>query len=170
MSVTRQEQGNPGEQHPEPRGGAAFLLAQLGTHAAARFAERTAGIGLTPPLAGLLRAIAHDPGCSQQQLATRLGLLPSKMVALLDELESRGLAERERSTADRRQYALRLTGAGHATVRRIAAVARTHERDLCRGLDDAERATLVDLLGRIAKDQGLTPGVHPGFGRLGRRP
>jgi hypothetical protein len=38
-----------------------------------------------------------------------------------------------------------------------------HEAELTRGLSQAERAELVRLLARIAADQGLIEGVHPGF-------
>ncbi len=157
--------GDPATGRP---GGAAFLLAQLGAHAASRFAERVAEVRLTPPLTGLLAAIARDPGSSQQQLATRLGLLPSRVVSFVDELADRGLVRRERSSADRRQYALHLTEDGQAMMRRISALARAHDRDLCHALDESEHAQLADLLARIADQQGLTPGVHPGYRQIDR--
>ena len=75
----------------------AFLLAQLGHHAAAKFAEQIATIDLTPPQAGILRAIASEPGRSQQALSAQLGLLPSRVVAYVDELEDRGYVERRRN-------------------------------------------------------------------------
>jgi hypothetical protein len=39
---------------------------------------------------------------------------------------------------------------------------------LCAALTDEEREQLAALLKRIADQQGLRPGVHPGFGRLPR--
>lgn len=169
MTVEKQGRDEQQKRGDRAGGGAAFLVAQLGAHAAHRFAERVAEIGLTPPLVGILRAIANDPACSQQRLATRLDLLPSKMVTYVDELESRDLVERKRSTADRRQYELRLTADGQSTMRRITSLARTHDRDLCQALNADERATLVELLGRITRQQGITPGVHPGFKIFGER-
>jgi DNA-binding MarR family transcriptional regulator len=77
--------------------GVAFLLAQLGHHAAELFAEQIATIDLTPPHAGILRAIASEPGPSQQALSGQLGLLPSRVVAYVDELEDRGYVERRRN-------------------------------------------------------------------------
>ncbi len=151
-----------------PRGSVAFLLAQIGAHAAARFAERVAEVGLTPPLTGLLGAIAHDPGRSQQQLADRLGLLPSRVVAFVDELEERALVRRERGSTDRRQYALHLTRKGQAMIRRVGEIAAEHDRDLTAALSGAEHESLAELLRRIAEQQGLTPGVHPGYRRMGR--
>jgi hypothetical protein len=48
----------------------------------------------------------------------------------------------------------------------LSDVARAHERDLAQALSDDERRLLIELLGRIADQQGLTPGVHPGYRRL----
>ena len=159
--------GDPG---PRAHGGAAFLLAQLGAYAATRFADRVTEVGLTPPLTGLLAAIARDPGSSQQQLATRLGLLPSRVVSFVDELEERRLLRRERSSTDRRQYALHLTEDGQQRMRQIGKLARAHDHDLCQALNPAEHDQLADLLARIANQQGLTPGVHPGYRQIDQPP
>ncbi|MGH3522066.1 MAG: MarR family winged helix-turn-helix transcriptional regulator [Mycobacterium sp.] len=149
--------------------GVAFLLAQLGHHAAALFAEQMATIDLTPPHAGILRAIAAEPGPSQQALSTRLNLLPSRVVAYVAELEDRGYIERRRNPSDRRLHALYLTTAGQKLMRRLSELARRHERRITAALDTAQRDTLRDLLAAVARDQGLTPHVHPGYRNLGRQ-
>lgn len=149
-------------------GWVAFGLTQLGSLAAQRFAERLAPSGLTPAHAGLLRAVAADEGRSQQALAAQLGLLPSRLVALVDELERDGLLERRRNPRDRRHHALHLTDAGHARLRELGRIAHEHGSDLLAPLDDAERVTLGDLLARLADHHGLAPGVHPGYRTLGR--
>ncbi len=152
------------EVKPTPqRSGVAFLVAQIGAAAARRFAERIAELDLTPPQTGLLRAIAQHPGSSQRELGARLGLFPSRVVTFVDDLESRGFVRRERSRTDRRQYALHLTDQGQALMSQVRTVARAHESNLCQSLDESERAQLVVLLGRIAEQQGLTSGVHPGY-------
>ncbi|MFJ3904818.1 MarR family winged helix-turn-helix transcriptional regulator [Streptomyces sp. NPDC090025] len=162
MSTTRQPSEESGVAAPRPRG-TAFLLAQLGAHAAGRFAERVAALGLTPPDVGLLRMIATRPGLSQRALATELGVVPSRVVTLIDQLDGKGLVERRRSTEDRRNHALHLSADGQRVLAEIGTVAGEHEADICAGLDDAERAVLTGLLERIAERQGLTPGVHPGY-------
>jgi hypothetical protein len=43
------------------------------------------------------------------------------------------------------------------------AVSAEHEADMTRGLEPAQRSALVDLLNRVALDQGLIKGVHPGL-------
>lgn len=160
----------PGDTTPEvPMGGRdasgsiAFLLAQIGAHASALFAQRVAELDLTPAQAALLRAVAREPGRSQQQLATHLGVPPSRFVTLVDALEARDLLERRRSTTDRRAYGLYLTAAGEATMRDLGKIALAHDADICAGLDDAQRLILRDALAHIAAHHGLTPGVHPGY-------
>jgi DNA-binding MarR family transcriptional regulator len=147
---------------------AAWLLAQVGAHAAAQFARRLSALGLEPPHAGILRVVSSSGGISQQALANRLDIFPSRLVALVDELEGRGLLERRSNAEDRRTYALQLTDKGRKTLESIGRVAREHDEALCAALTAAERERLAALLLRIAEQQGLKPGVHPGFRRLGR--
>jgi DNA-binding MarR family transcriptional regulator len=149
--------------------GVAFLLAQVGAQAARRFADRVAALGLTPPDAGLIRKIASDPGISQQALAEHLGIMPSRMVALIDDLEAKGIVARRRSSEDRRNYALELGENGRSVMGELSRVAAEHEEALCAALSPEERIQLRDLCGRIAEQQGLTPGVHPGYRQLGRK-
>jgi DNA-binding MarR family transcriptional regulator len=144
-------------------GGAAFLLAQLGAHAAGQFADRIARLDLTPAQAGLLRLLAVSPGRSQRQLADQLGMPPSRFVPFADELEQRGLIERRRNPTDRRLHALHLTERGQQLLAELRTVGATHERQLCQALNADERRQLTALLRRVAEQQGLTPGVHPGY-------
>ncbi len=146
--------------------GSAFLLAQVGAHAAQRFAERIAELDLTPAQVGLLRLVVTRPGQSQQAIAAQLGTQPTRLVALVDGLEKRGLIERHRNPEDRRLYALELSEDGRALMSRIGLAAMAHERALTAALTEDERATLHALLTKIADEQGLTPGVHPGYHRL----
>jgi DNA-binding MarR family transcriptional regulator len=141
----------------------AFLLAQVGAYAAKRFDERVAELDLTPPQAGLLRAIATEPGRSQQALAEQLGTPATRLVALLDGLERRGVIERRRNPDDRRLHAVFLTEAGTQLLGQLGMLAMAHGRDITEALDDEERQQLHGLLRRIAQQQRLTAGVHPGF-------
>src|SRR2546430_2719566 len=140
--------------------GSAFLLAQVGAHAAQRFTERIGELDLTPPQVGLLRLVAMKPGQSQQAIAAQLGTQPTRLVALVDGLEKRGLIERHRNPDDRRLYALELTPEGRALMSRVAHTAAAHEKAVTAALSDEERATLHGLLAKIADEQDLAPGVH----------
>jgi DNA-binding MarR family transcriptional regulator len=132
------------------------------------FAELMEAVELTPPHAGILRAIAAEPGRSQQALSAQLGLLPSRVVAYVDELEDRGYVERRRNPEDRRLHALHLTASGKRLMSKIADLGRQQERRITAGLDVGQRETLRELLAVLADRQGLTPHVHPGYRTLGR--
>jgi DNA-binding MarR family transcriptional regulator len=146
-----------------PAAGNAFLLAQIGAYAAARFAGRITELDLTLPQAGLLRLVAWRPGRSQQDLAELLGTPASRLVRMVDDLEQRGLLERRRNTEDRRRYALYPTEQGSRFMARLARAGAEHEDAICEDLDDVDRAVLHRLLTRIAARHGLAPGVHPGY-------
>src|SRR5262245_48196631 len=139
-------------QHPRS---VAFLLAQVGAHAAGKFAERLAALNLGPQHAGTLRLIHLSSGISQQALSSMLGLPPSRLVVLVDELEERGLVERRSSAEDRRVYALHLTRKGSEVLDGIAKIARAHDDAICTALTTEERETLGELLRKIAEQQGL---------------
>lgn len=140
-----------------------FLLAQIGAHAAAKFAERLMPLQLTPSDAGILRFLKRAPGTSQQELSAKLGIHPSRLVAVLDSLEERSFVERRANSDDRRQYSLHLTDQGSAVLQEVGRLARDHQDDLLGALNKEERQQLAELLRRVALHQGLAPGVHPGY-------
>jgi DNA-binding MarR family transcriptional regulator len=154
------------QQKRNKSGQTAFLLAQVGGHAASQFGERLGVLDLTPPDAGILRLLGLSPGMSQQELAGRLGIHPSRLVAILDELERRGFVQRKSNMNDRRQYALHLTDNGKKTLEEIGQIARQHQEVLCAALGREEREILAELLQKIADEQGLTPGIHPGYRQM----
>jgi DNA-binding MarR family transcriptional regulator len=149
------------------RGEPAFLLAQLGAHAASQFAERLKVLDLAPADAGILRLLRIAAGLSQQELGARLGIHPSRLVAILDNLEKHKLVERRPNPDDRRLYSLQLTKSGEEILGRIGNVAREHQEALLWTLSKDERETLGALLLRIADQQGLARGVHPGYRLMG---
>ena len=147
--------------------GLAFLLSQVGAHAAARFAERIAPLKLKPYHSGILSILGRNPGITQQALCDLLGMFPSRLVGLLDDLEKLKLMDRRATPADRRTDALHLTKAGRDTLTTIGKLARQHQDDLCAALNEKERRLLGGLLSRIVAQQGITPDVHPGYRQLG---
>jgi len=145
----------------------AFLLAQLGAHAASQFAERLAVLELTPADAGILRLLCAEPGLSQQELAAKLQIHPRRLVAILDSLEKRGFVERRANPHDRRLYSVHLTKNGGEVLEKIGKVAREHQDALLSALSQEERDALAALLLKIADRLGLVRGVHPGYRQLG---
>src|SRR5215471_7697416 len=130
----------------QPAGGVAFLLVQLGFHLGRGFGERLKPLGLEQRHAGMLIRLAENDGRSQQAIAELMGVNPTRMVFLTDELEKLGLVERRRNPADRRSHALYLTEAGTAMLARVREVTRAHEAAITTGLSAAERDQLAALL------------------------
>lgn len=150
------------------RGQPAFLLSQLGAHAATKFAERMSVLQLSPADVGILRLLRTAAGISQQELSASLQIHPSRLVAILDNLERLELVERKPNPADRRLYSLHLTKTGGETLQRIGKVAREHQDTLLAALSSEERSILTEMLLKVADEQGLTRGVHPGYQRMGK--
>jgi DNA-binding MarR family transcriptional regulator len=153
-----------GEVLPE-HGGFALLLVQLGMEAARQFGELLAPLGVEPRHVGMLTRLAANEGKAQQVIGELIGLNPTQMVFLVDELEDRGFVERRRNPADRRSYALYLTPAGRDMLSKVQEVGRVHQARLGASLSETEQEQLTELLCRIARDQGIAdqnlPGIPP---------
>ena len=143
----------------------AFLLVQLGTLVARQFSEELAPLGVEPRHVGMLTRLAANEGKSQQAIGELIGLNPTQMVFLVDELEERGFVERRRNLADRRSYGLYLTRGGRDMLDRVQAAGRAHQDRLGTSLTAAERSQLTSLLRRLADEQGVSeqslPGARP---------
>jgi DNA-binding MarR family transcriptional regulator len=85
---------------------------------------------------------------------------------MVDDLESKGLVERQSDDNDRRRYALRLTQKGTAMLQSVGKIAREHQQSLLAALSEQEQRQLASFLQRIGDEQGLLKGVHPGFATL----
>ncbi len=136
---------------PEPLASATgFLLSWNGRRAASEFVRALRPLGLRPPQFGLLILIEADPGTTQQELVTRSMIDPSSMVAVIDELEKLGLAERRKHPEDRRKHALHLTAAGKRTLGQARKSAAAMTEELLSPLSEHERETLRLLLRKLA--------------------
>jgi DNA-binding MarR family transcriptional regulator len=162
-TMTSEEQKAP--EKPAPGRALGMLLSQLGTHAALAFGRKIAGFGISPPHFGILRWIYSNEGKNQRELALHLGVVPSRLVVLLDDLETKGLVARERSVQDRRSQQLQLTRKGAQLLEKVERVATLHDADLGSSLTVQERETLIDLCAKLAANRGLTPQGHPGYGK-----
>ncbi|RFU20399.1 MarR family winged helix-turn-helix transcriptional regulator [Geodermatophilus marinus] len=118
-----------------------------------------AGFGLrVRSYSALTLACEARDGISQRDLAETLGLDPSQVVLLVDELTDAGLVERRPSEADRRTKLVVPTPAGVAARGRAArAVAGAHD-DRLAALSAEERDLLRGLLGRVV--DGVLPVVR----------
>jgi DNA-binding MarR family transcriptional regulator len=124
------------------------LLFRMWRATHARTAAALAPVGLTPALFALLNVLGAREGAIQQQLSSEMGIDPSAMVTLIDELESAGLAERRRRPSDRRAWEIALTAKGRRTLARARRLVEQVEEEVLNGLAPAERRQLVALLRR----------------------
>jgi DNA-binding MarR family transcriptional regulator len=146
----------------------AYLLVQLGFHVARRFSEQLAPLDLEPRQFGMLTRLAANEGRSQQAIGELVGLNPTRMVFLVDDLEQRGLVERRRNPADRRSHALYLTELGRAKLREAQQASAGPQGEIGASLTERQRGELTRLLRRLADEQGIPeeglPGPPPGIG------
>ena len=130
-----------------------FLISQLGFFSSKGFMEALEPVGIDPREFLLMRFVAASEGQSQQALAERLGIPPSRMVALVDHLEEAGLVERRADPEDRRVRGLHLTRKGRGVLERAGKIAIDYETRLCAGINREERETLIDLLQKLQASQ-----------------
>lgn len=144
----------------------AFLLSQLGFEVSREMGRALEAVGLELRQFGLLRMLAGSGGHSQRVLCETLRIPPNRMVALIDDLERKGLISRRTHPEDRRAYAVSLTEAGSAALAGAFEAAFRVEAHTCSPLDADERDQLLGLLRKLAEARavaGGTPGVHPGL-------
>ena len=136
-------------------GTVAFRLGTLGAIVGDRLARKIAGYGVKPKHAGLMAALEAGVASSQQDLAARMGVAPSLVVALADHLVDLGAIERRRDPADRRRQALTLTGPGRELLAKCAAAAQEVDEELAAPLTPRQRAALHEALDVLSENEGL---------------
>jgi DNA-binding MarR family transcriptional regulator len=127
-----------------------LLLAHLGRVAKRRFADALEPTGLTGPQAFALMQLRDRGAISQQELAETMDLDPSKLVTLLNELESDGLAERRRDPCDRRRHIVEISARGRERFADAERAMAAFENQFFSTLAPDERRQLQGLLGRVA--------------------
>src|SRR5580692_4269546 len=99
-------------------------LGYLLKHAQLRFFELGAvalgPLGINGREAAVLRAIDAGGPVSQGEIARAMNVDRTTMVALIDDLQLKGLVQRRQDPDDRRKNVVDLTDAGRGTVRRAA--------------------------------------------------
>jgi DNA-binding MarR family transcriptional regulator len=99
------------------------------------------------PVQYAILAILHDnPGLKQAQIGEALNIKRANQVALIDELEERGLVARRHRADDRRSHALHLTAAGRKLTKKLLALHAKHEAQIAEQLGAKGREQLLSLL------------------------
>jgi DNA-binding MarR family transcriptional regulator len=118
--------------------------------------ERMAALGarlqLSPGVIKTLMRLGKQDGVSMGEMARGIGVDPSYITALVDDLDTRGLARREPAPYDRRVKIIVLTAAGRAVAADIDQVLSVPPTAFS-GLSPAELRQLRDLLDKVVEAQ-----------------
>jgi MarR family transcriptional regulator, lower aerobic nicotinate degradation pathway regulator len=113
-----------------------------------RFAEALDPLDLTTARFALLNFLRAHEGAIQQEIGAAMGIDPSTMVSLIDQLEDAGLARRRPHPKDRRAREVAITPKGARVLEQARRLATQVEDDVLRGLSGTERRQLLTLLRR----------------------
>jgi len=144
---------------------AGMLLVKLGRAAEGWFAEALKPTGLTPRHFGVVFEVQARP-TSQQALIESIGVDPSKLVGLLNDLEAEGLIVRRRDPEDRRRHIVEVSRLGRTRLEAAQKAAAAVEDRLFAGIDAEQRAALLSALAQVADRSGILEGcmellAHP---------
>ena len=131
-----------------------LLLIKLGRITLHRFSEALEPFGIRPRHVAALIELRDRGELTQQSLCGQLHLDPTNLVAILNELEQRGLATRRRDPEDRRRHIVEVSSKGIAVLEKVSEVMDEVEEDLLADLDPAERGQLEGLLTSIWERSG----------------
>mgnify|MGYP005853713877 CR=1 FL=1 len=134
---------------PELEGFVGYNLKRAYVIIQADFRRTLGDDGFTPRAFSALSLVVQFPNITQTGLAKMLGIERSGLVAIVDDLERRGLVQRGAVPGDRRVQALLPTRAGIKALADAVAAVRAHEDRLFADFTAAERATLMSLLQRV---------------------
>ncbi|NNN16702.1 MAG: MarR family transcriptional regulator [Acidimicrobiaceae bacterium] len=125
-----------------------------------------ATLGLTPPQAGTLRAIAQAPGGSVRSIARLLGSDPTNTKRCVDELEGIGLVVGT-GKGGGRSRSLWPSQSGELVIKRITELAFEQQARLVGTLSNAELLAFMESIAKLERLVGVE--VWPGYGESGIR-
>jgi DNA-binding MarR family transcriptional regulator len=127
-----------------------FLLARLGLGFKSKAIAKLEEAGFETYDYGVLAMLAEGARVTQAYIADALALDPSRLVALLDSLEERSLIMRQRNPQDRRRHVVSITTKGERELAQLREIVGELEDEFLSPLGADDRATLHDLLARLA--------------------
>jgi MarR family transcriptional regulator, lower aerobic nicotinate degradation pathway regulator len=126
-----------------------FLLYRAAEASHALANQMLAEVGLAARQAGILTMVSELEPMTQKALADALRIDRTTMVALIDDLEQRGLVVRKRHPRDRRAFLICPTDAGRAAKKTAVTILDEQQRRFLAPLSQEERLHLGELLNRL---------------------
>jgi DNA-binding MarR family transcriptional regulator len=126
-----------------------FLLYRAAEASHALANQMLGEIGLAARQVGILTMVSELEPMTQQALADALRIDRTTMVALIDDLEQRGLVVRKRHPRDRRAFLICPTDAGRAAKKAAIAILDEQQRRFLAPLTAHERIHLGEILIRL---------------------
>jgi DNA-binding MarR family transcriptional regulator len=149
---------------PNPSAPVRLRLGYLLKHAHLEYATRSAAALAPYRIDGrelaVLASLSTQHLLSQQELAHRLGIDRTTMVALVDGLERKRLVQRTPHPDDRRKNTVELTAAGRQTLAAAGRAADEAEERFLGPLGEAGAAGFVDALHALLA-AAATPPAEP---------
>jgi DNA-binding MarR family transcriptional regulator len=116
----------------------------------ADFSQTLAELKLRPAQFAVLLMIDKNPGASQSDVSAALGIQKANFVAIIAELEKRGVVRRRKSDTDGRSYSLSLTPRGRGLLAHAAELQSLHEARVTAQIGLEGRLQLLGLLDRLS--------------------
>jgi MarR family transcriptional regulator, organic hydroperoxide resistance regulator len=125
-----------------------------------RMAALTSATKLSPGVIKTLMRLGVTDGVSMGEMARGIGVDPSYITALVDDLDAKGLARREASPDDRRVKIIVLTGEGRRLAEKMTAALSVPPASF-HALSRAELGQLRDLLDKVIAADPRMEGQQP---------
>jgi len=127
-----------------------YLLARIGVAFKTQAVAKAEETGFELQDYGVLAILSEGVRETQATIAEALSVDPSRLVALLDALEDRGMIARQRDPHDRRRHVVSITAAGGRELGRMRKIVRAFEDEFLAPLDSDGREALHALLVALA--------------------
>ncbi|WP_022729835.1 MarR family winged helix-turn-helix transcriptional regulator [Fodinicurvata sediminis] len=112
--------------------------------------ELAKAAGLTAVQIRVLQIVDENGQATSKEISQRMGVAQATMTSLIDRLVAKGMVERRRSEADRRQTNIFISEAGRAAVKKAPDPLQQRYVKQFTALEDWEQAMIVASLERVA--------------------
>jgi len=129
-----------------------YLLSRAYQRQLALFARHTSALDVSGREYAVMLLLEAHERLWQSQIAEALGLDRTTVTYLVDAMEQRGLAARQRDPADRRAHVIALTQAGVERLAALAPAVRAARDELLAPLSADEQDQLRGLLIRLNQE------------------